>query len=176
LDKFAGVIGYDFISNFPLKIDYSNKDLIFYNPSSFIPPDSDLSVDFEFFMKIPAIKADYAGQAGKFIVDLGNSSGLILHGPFVNKYNLKETFSDIEEMKGGITGVGGTSETYAAIGGEFLLGPVKIESTPLMVAQSETGLVESTVIDGNIGNLLLEKFTIILDYLNKKIYILPPDE
>jgi hypothetical protein len=174
-ENFAGILGHDLLSRFPMKVDYADEQIIFYHPGKFTPPVDSLSTDFEFFMKIPAININYAGYEGKFLIDLGNSIGLIFHNTFVEKHNLNETFTDVEEMKSSFGGVGGKSQTYAAVGGEFNFGPVELESTPLIVAKSETGLVESTVIDGNIGNLVLKNYSIVLDYSNKKIYILPPE-
>ena len=53
---------------------------------------------------------------------------------------------------------------------------VEIEKPPLMLTEAEHGVVESSEADGNIGNLMLQKFTILMDYVRKKIYILPPEE
>jgi predicted aspartyl protease len=173
--KFAGVFGFGFLSRFPFRINYTNEQLVFYHPDKFTPPDSNLAVDLEFFMKIPMITASYGDFSGKFIIDLGNPVSLILHNGFVERYNLKDGFTDIKELAYGISGIGGESKTYAVCGEEFTIGPVTITKPPMMIAESESGLIDSDIIDGNIGNLMLEKFSILLDYSGKKIYILSPE-
>jgi hypothetical protein len=98
---------------------------------------------------------------------------LILHKSFVEKHNLKETFSDIKDMDGHIGGIGGSSEAYAATGADLLIGRADIKSPPVMVVESGRGITESTTVDGNLGNQLLSRFTILMDYETKKLYILP---
>jgi predicted aspartyl protease len=170
----GGLLGYDLLSRFPFKVKYSSAELIFYNPESFNSPDSELCVNFEPIMKVPSVRAKYVGVEGRFLVDLGNALGLVLHKSFVKRHNLEATFSDIKGMEGRIRGIGGGAEVYAATGTVFTLGPIEITNPPLIVAEAEMGAVESEVLNGNIGNLLLEKFSILMDYERKKMYILPP--
>ncbi|UCD94667.1 MAG: aspartyl protease family protein [Candidatus Zixiibacteriota bacterium] len=172
-DKLGGIIGYDLMSRFPFRIDYAAGRVILHNPEKFTPPDSAWGVDFEFFMKVPIAPAYYGGIRGDFLIDLGNPVGLVLHRSFVDEHNLTETFTDIKDMRAGISGIGGFSSVYAATGAGFKIGAMETESLPLMVAEAEAGVVESRKIDGNIGNLFLRGFSIMMDYANKKIYILP---
>ena len=68
-----------------------------------------------------------------------------------------------------------TARAFAAQGDDFTIGSITVKEPPLLITESETGLVESDIVDGNIGNLLLEKFSILLDYSSKKIYIMSPE-
>jgi hypothetical protein len=174
--KLGGILGYSLLSRFPFKLDYAAGRVTFYSPHKFIPPDSVWGVDIEFCMKAPIVPADYGDIRGDFLIDLGNPAGLVLHGPFVAEHNLKETFTDIQEMRAGFSGIGGYSNTYAAVGAGFKIGAIERKSLPLIVAEAETGVVESKKIDGNIGNLFLQDFSIIMDYANKKMYILPAEK
>jgi len=171
--KLGGVIGYDLLSRFPVKISYYDSTMTIYNPSVFMPPKGVSGVDFEFIMKIPLVVAEYSGVSGKFLIDLGNPVGLILHKSFVDKHNLKKSFSDQEEMTGNLGGVGGLSEVYAATGDTLKIGDAEILKPPLLIAKAESGVVNSDNINGNIGNLMLQDFELLLDYSSKKIYILP---
>jgi len=174
--EFGGLIGYDLISRQPLKINYAEKELIFYNPTRFNPPDPEYALDFDFIMKVPLVNVEYNGIPARLLVDFGNPFGLMLHRLFVEKYNLEETFSDKKKMGGKIGGVGGKSGAYAATGTNLRIGPTEIKNPPLMVVGAGKGVSESSIVDGNIGNLLLQKFSILMDYGRKKIYILPLKE
>ncbi len=175
--EFGGVIGFDLLSRMPFKVDYNNEIITFYRENVLTVPAEADSIPFEFTMKIPVIDAIYNKNIhGKFLLDLGNSLGLIFHRPFVESANLKETFTDIEELKGGVGGIGGMTRTYAATGTIFEIGDFDINSPPLLVAEAKSGIVESQIIDGNVGNLVLKDFVIILDYSNKKLYIVPPKD
>lgn len=169
----GGILGFDLLSRFPVKIRYAAGELIFYNPANMLSVDSTFAINFDYYMKIPVVEASYGGVIGRFVVDLGNPFGLILHDSFVEENGLEETFSNVEELESAVGGIGGPSTAYAATGTYLIIGDAKIESPPLLVAGGESGLVGSKEVNGNIGNLLLKDFSIILDYAAKKIYILP---
>ena len=171
--KLGGILGYDLLSKFPMRVDYAAGRLIFHNPDKFIPPDPGSGIDFELLMKVPLVRAIYDSIPGRFLVDFGNPLGLILHKSFVDKHKLVVTFTDIKEIRGGIGGVGGLSDAYAATGSVFRIGSLELKRLPLMVVGGEGGLVKSSEADGNIGNLLLKDFSIVMDYGKKKIYIAP---
>ncbi len=171
--RLGGLLGYDLLSRFPIRIDYSRGELIFYNPERFVPPDSQYAVDLELTMKAPVVAAEIDGHAGKFVVDLGNALEIILHKSWVDKYNLEAGFSDIKEMTGGIGGIGGSANARAAVGNQFRLGPVEVKKPPLLIVAGDSGAFRSTELDGNIGNLMLQKFSILMDYSRRKLYILP---
>jgi hypothetical protein len=169
----AGILGYDFLSRFPFKVDYESFELTLYHPERFVPPDFVAPIPFEYYMKIPAVKASYHNIEGLFVVDLGNSSSLMLHRPYVEKYGLDSTFKDVREMPSGIGGIGGTSKAVAALGDEFVIGADTLKDLPVLVVQSDQGLAESANVAGNIGNLLLKKFVFVADYANRRLYLLP---
>jgi len=172
----GGLLGYDLLSRFPLRIDYLGQTLIFYNPKTYRSPPIDNAIDLEYNMKIPLVDAEICGVSGKFLIDLGNALGLILHRPFVEKNNLIAKFSDISKIPKDISGVGGKSEAYSAIADYFAFGPTYLKELRILVAEGEQGILKSTEVDGNIGNGLLQNFSIILDYPGQKIYIMPLEE
>ena len=172
----GGLLGYDLLSRFPFRIDYGRGELILYNPERFVPPDSQYAVDLEFTMKAPVVTAEIDGHSGKFVVDLGNALEIILHKSWVDKYNLEAGFSDIKEMAGGIGGIGGSARARAAVGNLFRLGTVEVKTPRLLIAAGNLGVFRSTELDGNIGNQMLQKFSILMDYSRKKLYILPGKE
>jgi len=172
---FGGILGYDLISRFPLKVDYGNGNLIFYNPEKFIAPADKYKIDFEFVVKLPLIEAEINRIKGRFLIDLGNSVGLILHRPFVDVNNLFDGLDEVKKLTTKAVGVGGSSELYAAIAESFLLGPALIDKPAVLVADSDQGMTKSNDIDGNIGNMTLQDFSVLFDYANRRIYLLPRD-
>ena len=172
-DSLAGIMGFDLMQRFPFRLDFKDSLLVFYNPGTFTPPDPKQSVAFELFMKIPMVKAQYDDVEGNFIVDFGNALGLILHRSFIEEHELDSTLSEVSEMSGRVGGVGGGADAVAAVGTSFKVGPAEIRNPTLMVAGGSGGLLDSKQVDGNIGNLVLRDFSVLMDYKNKKMYILP---
>ncbi len=171
-DDFGGLIGFDFISRFALKIDFSAKTLTVYNPDSEINEDPAASIPFRMMLKIPIIEASIGGCQGDFLFDLGNPLGIILRKAFLDSCKLD---SSVIESKGNMQlgGVGGTTFADMAVGHDFRIGEVEVKTVPLVIAEGEQGLIRSTDVDGNIGTNFLEKFTVLLDYRGGRVYLLP---
>ncbi|MBN2226871.1 MAG: clan AA aspartic protease [candidate division Zixibacteria bacterium] len=170
--EFGGILGYDFLSRLPFRVDYNMPQIVFYHPERFRAPDTAAAIDFELFMKTPTIGAILDNCPGRYLIDLGNSQGLILHGDYVDDCELADRLTDHQEVAG-VGGVGGTSEAYAAVGHQLVLGTVIVKTVPLLVATGESGIVRSTEVDANIGNLLLEKFSPLFNYSERTLYLLP---
>ncbi len=169
----GGLLGYDLLSRFPLRIDYVNRNINFYNPNVYQSPSIDYAINLEYNMKVPMVDGEICGVSGKFLIDLGNAFGLIVHKPFVDNNNLSAEFTDINYITRDISGVGGKSEAYSAIAEYFAFGPAKLKELRILVAEGEQGILKSTEVDGNIGNGLLQNFSITMDYPGQKIYIMP---
>jgi len=169
----GGLLGFDFLSRFPVGIDYVKQTLIVYNPLVYQSPSLDYAINIKYNMKIPIVDAEICGVSGRFLIDLGNALGLILHKPFVDNNNLSAAFTDINKIGRDIAGVGGKSESYSAVAEYFTVGPAQLNELRVLVAEGEQGILKSTDVDGNIGNGLLQNFSIILDYPGQKIYIMP---
>ena len=63
--------------------------------------------------------------------------------------------------------------TALKIADYFAFGPAYLKELRILVAEGEQGIIKSTEVSGNIGNGLLQNFSIILNYPEKNIYILP---
>lgn len=171
--EFGGILGFDLLSRFPIRISYNDSQATFYNANRFIAPNDSNAISLDFLMKIPVIDAELNGYKGRFAIDLGNSLGLILHSSFVDKYNISREFTDIKEMKVSLGGVGGQTEAYAAMANAFTIGWFIIKAPPLLVAGGNKGLINSEELDGNIGNLMLKKFDLVFNYATNKLYLFP---
>jgi len=171
----GGILGYHLLSRLPIRVSYGDSQLVVYNPAAYVPPPDEFAAGLGFFIKIPTVEATVNGCPGRFLLDLGNSLGVVLHSGFVERCRLDETLTDVREIESGIGGIGGSSETSAAMVGRLRLGPVRLESVPVLLPRGGEGVLGSIEIDGNLGNLFLQEFDIVLDYGHKKVFILPPD-
>lgn len=170
-NPFGGLLGYDFLSKFPVLIDYQLKTLTVYNPQTFSPSLEGVVIPFHLTMQIPTINAELNGYSGDFIVDLGNSMGLILHHGFVNKNNLLESLSDINENSTLIGGIGGALKGKNAFAASFKMGDIMIQSLRVLIPDSSQGISGSKALAGNIGNKILENFKLLFDYKNSRIIL-----
>lgn len=175
-DTFGGVLGYDFLSRFPILVDYDCERLIVYNPDTFTAAEGGAEVGFHLTMQIPTIEAELVGISGQFIVDLGNSFGLIIHDNFYRVNNLDDRLSDIREFSGALSGVGGRVVNKSAFAATFAFGDIRISSLRVLIPETTGGLSGSTELAGNIGNMLLKQFRILFDYGNQRLIFYDPTE
>ena len=169
IDNFGGLLGYDFLSRFPVLVDYTQKSLTVFNPDDFNPPAGGKEVQFYLTMQVPTITGELNGIEGDFIVDLGNALGLILHNRFIQNNSLLRQLDDVQENNkvfGGIGGAIGGKNAYAAT---FKMGDIMINSIRVILPDSSQGLAGSSKLAGNIGNMVLENFRVLFDYKNSRL-------
>jgi hypothetical protein len=166
---FGGVLGFDFLSRFPVMIDYANRVLTVYDPESFELPEGGSEVSFHLTMQVPTIEAELVGLKGDFLVDLGNAFGLVLHRGFVEEYGLDSLLGDVQPLSRSIAGVGGTVRGSSAFAASFAFGDIRIHSLRVVLPEEGEGLTGSEELAGNIGNLLLENFRLLFDYNNSRL-------
>ncbi|HPC10728.1 MAG TPA: aspartyl protease family protein [candidate division Zixibacteria bacterium] len=170
----GGILGHDFLSRFPVLIDYSDSTLTAYNPAAFTAPAGGTAVDFHLTMLVPTISASVGGVEGDFIIDLGNSVGLVLHDRFFQDHRLDTVLTNLASVDRPIGGVGGTARTRSAVVPAFRIGGMVLSDVPVVIPESTQGLAGSTELAGNIGNLVLQEFRVLLDYRASRVYFYPP--
>ncbi len=163
-EPFGGVLGYDFLSRFPILIDYQEKTLTVYNPESFVLPTGGHSIDFRLTMQVPTIVAQLAGIKGDFIVDLGNAFCLIVHSDFSKTNELESRLEDVRDVSGAVGGIGGGVKTLSAVAGSFVFGDISLAGVEVVLPDASAGLSGSSALAGNIGNRLMERFRVLFDY------------
>jgi len=169
--RFAGILGYNFLSSLPIMIDYQGGSVTAFNPDTFEPSPNGFPIPFEYTMNIPTVEGSVLGIPGKFLVDLGNPYGLILHGAFVDEHNLMNKLDDVKDHDLEMSGVGGKTVNRTAFLSTFRMGDILFNSMRVVLAESEQGVSGSERIAGNIGNMVLEGFRVLLDYPRSQIVV-----
>jgi len=169
--EFGGILGNDFLSQFPVLVDYQNKELTIFNPKHYKAPKGGNSINFEYYMLIPTIEAKVASQKCKLIIDLGNAFGLILHPHFIQSQNIEQKLKDKVEINQLMGGIGGAVKGFQAVVDSVQLGNQILIDEKVSLPQSSQGLSGSKEIGGNIGNALLKRYKVLLDYPNNMIIL-----
>jgi len=167
--EFGGILGHDFLSRFPIMVDYQNSELTIYNPANFIPPAEGHEVPFKLTMLVPTIEAEIEGIKGDFIVDLGNSFGLVLHNQFFDRHGLDNLLDNISTNTGTFGGIGGKLESKSGRAGHFKFGDLILEDIEVLIPFRGEGLSGSSQLAGNIGNQLLKRYKVLFDYGNNML-------
>lgn len=170
-----GIIGYDLLKDFIIKIDYSNHHIHFYNPSTYKYANCRKceSFDLDFNKNKPFINAFVSIYEGedlfpvKLLIDSGGSDALWLFEDSKKEIECPP-LSFFDYLGEGLSGsiYGKRSRIH-----KFKIGSFEFN-------EPTAAFPDSTSIDfvktykernGSLGGKILKRFNVILDYPNKKI-------
>lgn len=182
-EKFAGIeiqgiIGADISSRFVVEIDYQRQIITLHDPAHFVKPKKNFSaLPIDVRKHKPYLNANAVFRKGhegmdlKLLVDTGAGLSLLLNTETQDSLDLPTNMIKTEIG----TGLGGYLEGYFGRIDQLKLDQYELngvltnfqEKTPEMEKLYETGR------DGLIGNELLSRFKISIDYINGLLYLQP---
>ena len=168
----AGVIGFDFINRFVNELDFDARLLTLREPKTFQYAGSGTAIPMTLAGHTPVVtlKLD-GGITGDFRVDVGSGSTVDLHTPFVKRHELMTKAGRGVELMGG--GFGGTFTTRMVRMKKLEIGPYSWVDPVVSLSQATAGAFTSEDYAGNIGNRLLERFKVTLDYERRQMWLEP---
>jgi hypothetical protein len=170
--KVAGLIGHDFISRFVTEINYDSLRLTFRDPATFQYRGHGAALPMGLAGNCPTVHVTLDdGCEGEFLVDVGNSFNLNVHGSMVRRCRLFTPDRREIEVWGG--GFGGAFSATVCRLNRIKLGPYEWDDPIAALSLSTHGMVGSTDYSGNIGNGLLERFRCTFDYARQTLYLEP---
>ncbi len=166
----AGVIGFDVIVQFVNRVDYDAKQLTLFEPKSYKYDGGGTDIPMTLGGHTPVVTVKVDGRyEGPARVDVGSSSTLDLHTPFVKKNDLIAKSPKAITVTAG--GFGGTFQSKYARMRAVEIGPFKVDAPLIGLSTIDQGALASEDYAGNIGNRLLERFVVTLDYERRVIHL-----
>ena len=175
---FDGIIGYDFIKNFVVELDYQarviklhDKDRFSYSgPGESIPVE--LTSDGHPIIEAEVTPLGLEPARGKFVVDIGSGLALALYSPFVTNHKLLGPgLKTIRALGAG--GAGGTVSGQIGRVDQLKIGAFKIDQPITFFAEDKAGAFASSEVLGNIGAQVMNRFRVLLDYKRNRIILEP---
>jgi len=170
----VGLLGFDFIADATLKIDYKNE-IITVISGPFKPPADAYPLPVDLDIKVPVIPDAIGSAQGKFIVDSG-SYATMLFPEFAKAHpnDLKDVgsggFLDWNYPLIRANGVGGSFPVKPIEVENVNLGPMRFTRWPLMEIAPNSVFGGGNVIAGLIGQDLLRFFDVYFDYVDGTVY------
>ena len=167
----AGVIGYDVISRFVTEIDYDRGILVLHDPAKWRYAGKSPAVPMIMNGIVPAIRGSLDGLDGLFRLDVGSSSTVDVHTPFVAAHQLETRLRHPIE----VTGAGFGGDFSSALGrlSHMALGGQEWKDPMVTLARAREGAFASDEFAGNVGNRILERFKVTLDYEHHEVALEP---
>lgn len=170
-----GLLGYDVFDRYAVKIDWRAKTLTFWPRETFTPPQLAVAVPIEFSGRLPVLTAALELEPAltlttRLMVDTGASRSVMLRHPFAAKHDL---FARAAGEKSAPSLADGTRRLVTIPARGLAIGSLTFDRPDVLAFTEPTGAAGSTATDGLIGNTLLSRFTLYVDYANKRLYFEP---
>lgn len=164
-----GIIGYTIFSRFVVEIDNNRNVIILSKPEDFVEKSNLSKVPISIKHHFPFVKAEVELLNGKqipveLIIDLGASHALALNPDNPDMVHPEKTISNK------VRGMGFMIDVFTGRVKSFTLGKFKVNNL-LANFMSKKPIPDET--DGNLGNWLLRRFNLIINYSRNSIYLEP---
>ncbi len=168
-----GIIGYSFFRRYLTCIDYDNQEIKIYTPGTYKYPKGGYLLKPQ-FSTLPMQWAEVRDNndiLGKFYLDTGAGLCFLMNDDFANdsaifKKKRKMYLTQAE-------GLGGKTAMQLSIVRELKLGPYRFHNVPAYVFNDEYNVTNYPALGGLIGNDILRRFNVVLNYPQQEIYLKP---
>ncbi len=173
-----GILGGSYFSNLVIEIDYKKEKLIFRHPQSFNPPEKNYHVyDLRIISNKPYVKGNVSISGEQMnqlnlLVDTGAALPFLIHT------NTDSTLVLPERVMVGNVGFGLSGVIYGYRGkskrfelGDLYFNEIVTSFQDLLFEELDKNV--QLVRNGIIGNNLLSRFRVLIDYTRGKFYLRP---
>ncbi len=172
-ERIDGIIGYSILSRYIVKLDYDSMKLTFCTPGTIRYPRGGylLKPTINQLMAQQLRVRDEKAITSRFLYDMGAGVCMLLTKDFVadSSFIDKKKKRWIKEGEG----LGGKIDMELTVMREVKLGPYRFRSVPVYIFDDENNVTSYPYMGGLIGNDILRRFNVILNYARSDIYITP---
>jgi hypothetical protein len=170
-----GLLGYDVFDRFAVKIDWTAKTLTLWERDAFTPPQAAIAVPIAFAGRLPVVDATLQLTAerrlpARLMVDTGASQSVMLRHPFATRHEL---FALAKAETSAPSLANGTRRLAELPAEQLTIGSLTFDRPQVLAFTEPIGSAASTDTDGLIGNTLLSRFTLYVDYARKRLLFEP---
>lgn len=171
--KIDGVVGFSFFRRYIVKIDYDYMQIMVYTPGSLRYPRGGylMHPNFTTLPMQNAMIMDDRPINSKFIFDTGAGLCFLLSQDFVEDSAVLRKGRKVYSTQA--EGLGGKKVMSLSVLKEVKLGPYKFRSVPVHIFDDEYNVTTYPMLGGIIGNDLLRRFNLIVNYPEQTIHIKP---
>lgn len=172
-EKIDGIIGYSFINRYILKIDYDSSKMHVYTKGTFKYPRGGFLLR-PLITSLPVMTAEVRDDRdvrSRFYFDTGAGMCLLLSDEFAADSAFtrpkRKWFTTQAE------GLGGKAPMKQGVIKQVKIGPYKFRNVPTYIFDDQYNVTSYPYLGGLIGNDLLRRFNLIINYEKRDIYMIP---
>ena len=172
-ERIDGIIGYSVISRYIIKLNYDSSIIEFWSHGNLKYPKGGYLLK-PFISTLPVQIArvkDERTVTTRFLYDIGAGMNMIFSSDFINDSSLltkkKKFFAKEAE------GLGGKIDMVITVIKEVKLGPYRFRKVPVYIFDDVYNATSYPYLGGLIGNDILRRFNVIMNYEKRDIHLLP---
>lgn len=172
-----GIIGYSLLSRYNVLVDYNTEEVQLYTTGKFTYPKGGTLLH-PTLTNIPIINAQLRNGKtqcdSRYYFDTGAGMCLLFSKQYVADSAILSTRKKQRKViQTEAQGLGGKMTMDVTTIGEFKIGNFSFRNVPVYVFDDQTNITAYPFLGGMVGNDLLRRFNIYLNYGKKEIYLLP---
>ncbi|OLY91032.1 PDZ domain-containing protein [Cnuella takakiae] len=171
--RIDGIIGYSVLSRYIVKINYDSSYVEFWSRGNIRYPRGG-------FMLRPIIASqpvtfmrvrEERDLTSRFLFDIGAGLNLMLSTDFVRDSAVLSGKRKMYVKQ--VEGLGGKVDMKMTVLKEVKIGPYKFRNVPIYVFEDEFNITSYPYLGGILGNDLLRRFNLIMNYEKRDFYLTP---
>jgi hypothetical protein len=173
-ERIDGIIGFSFLSRYIVKINYDSLKLSVYTRGSIKYPKGGFLLH-PVLAGLPIQSArvrDAADIFSRFYFDTGAGLCLLLSSDFVSD-SLLLSSKKKQPVYTQAQGLGGKADMRLTTIKEFRLGPFRFRNVPVYIFDDDYNVTSYPTLGGLIGNDILRRFNVIINYDRREIHLTP---
>lgn len=172
-ERIDGIIGYSVISRYIIKLNYDSSYIEFWSKGNLkYPKGGYLLRPFISTLPVQTVRVkDDRTVTSRFLYDIGAGMNMIFSSDFINDSSLlsrkRKLFNKEAE------GLGGKIDMSITVIKEVKIGPYRFRKVPVYIFDDVYNATSYPYLGGLIGNDLLRRFNVIMNYEKRDIHLLP---
>ena len=168
-----GIIGYSFFSRYIIKINFDSLRISVYQPGFIRYPTHGILLHprFRGIPYIPLVFKDSRTMASRFYFDTGAGLCFLLSKQFSKDSSVFLKKRKPVEVE--VQGMGGKRQMKLTLIKELQVGPYKFRKVPTYILDDEYNILAYPSQGGLLGNDILRRFNLILNYPQREIHLSP---
>lgn len=171
--KIDGIIGFSFLQRYIVRIDYDKMIIDVYSLGAYKYPKGGYMLRPSIAglpMQYAQVKESRTHQS-RFYLDTGAGLCLLFSEEFCKDSAIispkRKRYQTITE------GLGGKKSMEMCVLKEFKIGPYKFKKVPVYIFDDEFNVTSYPYLAGLIGNDLLRRFNVVINYAAREFHLLP---
>ncbi len=172
-ERIDGIIGYSLLRRYIVKVDYDSLKIDFFSRGTFrYPRGGYLFKPALNTLPVTNLRLKDASSANtRFLFDIGAGLCMMLNRDFVHDSSLLKRKRKFYLKQA--EGLGGKLDMDLTVIKNLKIGPYKFKKVPVYIFDDIYNVTSYPYLGGLIGNDVLRRFNLILNYPRRDIYLVP---